>query len=808
MALTAPHESDDDDLESPSSLWAAVSGTPRRNPTRSRPLGAKCETPTRPQLTSRRTSPRFVKFRTLEKTPPSVRATPSARETSERARRVEPKLSDSAERRRRLADELFPPSPPASNGSPANEAQSDAETEWVADSEVEREDEERRAAFDRDAEALQSPASSLRPVLSTTEAMVKARRLLDSASLSIDATGTEEVLALASCSDDEAVLPDSQAKDRERFSPAPAEPSSLEHRLERLQLSLDQLQPANPPFVKPVGASASTPSRSRETPRAVPSGKTPRSRRQKEVSQPSDTSEHASPSLRSPSMSTLSPSVQISSRDDQTVATTTPSQAGVADRRMRSAATPSDDGFSVCCRVDDEPLSGGTDASPAKLWPDDVIENDGVLIYDPTPKKRPVKLPRARPTSASPRDTPSTSTPKTVAADKPSAGYANTATLPALGAKSKLRVELDLTGDSSEEDVAQRRETHASSSDDDLPSPTYRRHMPPSGTFPIPARRTAPRLPLPPAPRTPASKSGKRRSGLGAASSTEKRLTPTDRSTLPLALIRDLDRAVFRKRWHGLRIVSDAVGDGLPEGIEVVWNARLRNTAGRASWKTSKKTTTVDGVSTTTTTHHAMVELSTKVTDTAAKLRHTLAHELCHLATWAIDGEMKPPHGAAFKLWAKRVMLVRPDIEVTTTHSYEIEYKYRWKCVSAVCGKIFGRHSASIDPATHGCPCGARIVPIDKDGLPKPGYSIVTATGTIVATPKSERKKSKWVEFLQSESPVVRKQNPTLSQPEIFKVVAERWKFAKEKAAADAERVAASVDDTGDLDIALDSLRL
>lgn len=404
MALTASHESDNDDLESPSSLWAAVSRTPRRNPTRSRPLGAEFKTPTRPQPTSRRTSPRFVHSGTLEKTPPSVRPTPSARETSERTRRVEPKLSDSAERRRRLADELFPPSPPASNGSPANEAQSDAETEWVADSEVEREDEERRAAFDRDAEALQSPASSLRPVLSTTEAMVKARRLLDSASLSIDATGTEEVLALASCSDDEAVLPDSQAKDRERFSPAPAEPSSLEHRLERLQLrlavstsralpsqdnhpahmphnsSLDQLQPANPPFVKPVGASASTPSRSRETPRAVPSGKTPRSRRQKEVSQPSDTSEHASPSLRSPSMSTLSPSVQISSRDDQTVATTTPSQAGVADRRMRSAATPSDDGFSVCCRVDDEPLSGGTDASPAKLWPDDVIENDGVLI--------------------------------------------------------------------------------------------------------------------------------------------------------------------------------------------------------------------------------------------------------------------------------------------------------------------------------------------------------------------------------------------------------------------------------------------
>lgn len=49
--------------------------------------------------------------------------------------------------------------------------------------------------------------------------------------------------------------------------------------------------------------------------------------------------------------------------------------------------------------------------------------------------------------------------------------------------------------------------------------------------------------------------------------------------------------------------------------------------------------------------HHALVELSTHVTDTADKLKHTLAHELCHLAAWALSGEMKPPHGVAFKLW-------------------------------------------------------------------------------------------------------------------------------------------------------------
>jgi hypothetical protein len=33
-------------------------------------------------------------------------------------------------------------------------------------------------------------------------------------------------------------------------------------------------------------------------------------------------------------------------------------------------------------------------------------------------------------------------------------------------------------------------------------------------------------------------------------------------------------------------------------------------------------------------------------------------------------------------------MLVRPDIEVTTTHSYEIVYKYRWQCTRATCGKM------------------------------------------------------------------------------------------------------------------------
>lgn len=50
--------------------------------------------------------------------------------------------------------------------------------------------------------------------------------------------------------------------------------------------------------------------------------------------------------------------------------------------------------------------------------------------------------------------------------------------------------------------------------------------------------------------------------------------------------------------------------------------------------------------------HECTIELATKVTDTVEKLRNTLAHELCHIAAWVLSGEIKPPHGNAFKLWS------------------------------------------------------------------------------------------------------------------------------------------------------------
>ncbi|TKA53237.1 hypothetical protein B0A53_04093 [Rhodotorula sp. CCFEE 5036] len=752
MAYT---DADEDELVSPSTLWAMATRTPRRNPARRAPLASSPNTTT-PTPTPRRTSPRFARARELEKTPPSLPPPKTPNRRTVVAVEESSKLTDSDEKRRKaLADELFPPSPPRNTAttSAPDDANASAvgtndvdgleeEEEVVADSEVERERED-----DLQFRPHTSPGSSTFTKPSRTS-KVRQRRRESRRTSSI-------VFDLDDPASGPNVVPDSQGQGAIAASPSMGEDEgALARRLDQLQLesatSIGDTEPEQPLLPKPHPTS---PLAAADVPPSM--AKVPRARRRVTIS--------------------IIDSSSSSSSEDEDAPRDAGASNGVEDVERKSSppaasdlpATPSDsensDGSSASQPVSAEKESSlprrkriveGGSSSPehtaarvqdelSKPWPDDVFENDGVLIYNPTPKKRPVKLTKtqylARLPPRNDTDSPASRRSNTKKPD-------NGGRRPTVGGSS-LRVEVDLTCDTSDEDNADAGDSDYRNDSDEVPTKT-----------PSAAR--------------------------GSDSPSEPRLSTADRSRLPLELIRELDRAVFRQVWNGLRIVKGA------------------------SCKTSKKTATVRGESVTTTTHHATVELSTKVTDTASKLRHTLAHELCHLAAWAIDGEMKPPHGAAFKRWAKRVMIVRPDIEVTTTHAYEIVYKYRWKCVSAVCGKIFGRHSASIDPATHGCPCGARIVPIDKDGNPKPGYSIVTATGTIVSTPKSERKKSKWVEFLQSEGPLVRKENPSLSQPDVFKVVAKRWQSAKEQAQLAVSAAPERVAEAARLEESLEALRL
>ncbi|CAE6371373.1 unnamed protein product [Rhizoctonia solani] len=142
--------------------------------------------------------------------------------------------------------------------------------------------------------------------------------------------------------------------------------------------------------------------------------------------------------------------------------------------------------------------------------------------------------------------------------------------------------------------------------------------------------------------------------------------------------------------------LNDSVFDGkLPSDCPIEWSKKLNTTAGRAHWKR------IRDANGRVTRHDTRIELSTKVVDCEGffqRIKNTLSHEMCHLAAWIFDSEMKPPHGPAFKRWSKRIMKARPDISISTCHSYEISYKYEWKCSSEECGRTYGRHSKSIDP--------------------------------------------------------------------------------------------------------------
>ncbi|KAH9891114.1 SprT-like family-domain-containing protein [Cubamyces lactineus] len=146
--------------------------------------------------------------------------------------------------------------------------------------------------------------------------------------------------------------------------------------------------------------------------------------------------------------------------------------------------------------------------------------------------------------------------------------------------------------------------------------------------------------------------------------------------------------------------MNDTVfGGGIPVETELKWSNRLLSTAGRAHWRRDREGN-----------HTTSIYLAEKVLDCEERIRNTLSHEMCHLACWIISNAPDEQHGSIFKSWARKVMQKRPDVEVTTRHDYEINHKYRWKCED--CGKIYGRHSKSIDPAEHVCGnCKGRLIP-------------------------------------------------------------------------------------------------
>jgi predicted SprT family Zn-dependent metalloprotease len=149
-------------------------------------------------------------------------------------------------------------------------------------------------------------------------------------------------------------------------------------------------------------------------------------------------------------------------------------------------------------------------------------------------------------------------------------------------------------------------------------------------------------------------------------------------------------------------------------GIKLVWSRTLKTTAGRANWRREQiriRTGPLPSDFKTEIRHHCSIDLAEKVIDDEERLHNVLAHEFCHLTTFMLSNVRNNPHGAEFKAWGRRATaaFAHRGVEVTTKHSYAIDYKFVWECVS--CGYEFKRHSKSVDTSRHSCgKCKGKLV--------------------------------------------------------------------------------------------------
>ncbi|XP_044062151.1 acidic repeat-containing protein isoform X2 [Siniperca chuatsi] len=137
----------------------------------------------------------------------------------------------------------------------------------------------------------------------------------------------------------------------------------------------------------------------------------------------------------------------------------------------------------------------------------------------------------------------------------------------------------------------------------------------------------------------------------------------------------------------------------LPINMSVTWNKKMRKTAGYC----------ITGQERGGGSRYARIELSEKVCDSADRLRDTLIHEMCHAATWLING-VRDGHGNLWKLYARKSTLMHPELPmVTRCHSYDIKYKFQYQCTR--CQNTIGRHTKSLDTQRFVCAlCTGQLV--------------------------------------------------------------------------------------------------
>ncbi|KAG5192328.1 SprT-like family-domain-containing protein, partial [Tribonema minus] len=200
-------------------------------------------------------------------------------------------------------------------------------------------------------------------------------------------------------------------------------------------------------------------------------------------------------------------------------------------------------------------------------------------------------------------------------------------------------------------------------------------------------------------------------------------------------------------------------------GTQVTWSKRLSSTAGITRCSKSRSAAAADWH------YEARIELSCKVLDSEERLQSTLLHELCHAAAWMVDHNVKPPHGPQFKAWARRAQRVYPHLPVTTCHSYDIAYKFRYECQG--CKTVIGRHSKSLDTDKMACgACSGRLLLLPTQRVKADG------------TPVAARQPSGFSLFVKEHFASVKGGMGGASHGEVMRELSRRHKLQQAAAAA------------------------
>lgn len=242
--------------------------------------------------------------------------------------------------------------------------------------------------------------------------------------------------------------------------------------------------------------------------------------------------------------------------------------------------------------------------------------------------------------------------------------------------------------------------------------------------------------------------------------------------TLAESFLQELDQVVAQGQIQAL-----AASTG---GVQLIWSKTLNSTAGRANWRretTKTKSTNPSQPPTMAHKHFASIELASKVIDDEHRLLNVIAHEFCHLCNFMISGIKDQPHGKQFKIWGAKCSKAFGDrvVEVTTKHSYEIEYKYIWRCADEECGMEFKRHSKSIDPKRHRCGgCKNQLVQIKPVPRGGSGNGTPDGMGGKIETPVTG-----YAAFVKAHFATLKKSMPGASHKEVMEALGKKYRAEK-----------------------------